>query len=78
MAGEGEKLLDTRVNSQALYVEEKKGHMYVAKEQNVTLIKMARVGVANWSSFTGGASASPANREGRQSLKGTNTTSGFG
>ena len=64
MAGEGE-LSGTHVNSQALYMEEKEGHVYVAREQNVTLIKVARVGVADGSFFTGGASAGPAaKREG--------------
>ena len=38
--------------------------MYVAREQNVTLIKVARVGVVEGSLFTGGVSADPAARKG--------------
>ena len=44
MAGEGEKLSDTHLNTEKFYAEEKDGQLYVAREQNVTLLKVARVG----------------------------------
>ena len=59
MTGEGEKLSGTRMNSQLFYVEEKGGRMYVASEQNMTLIKVAMGGVAEGSLLTGGALACP-------------------
>ena len=62
MVGEGEKLSGMHVNSQAFYVEDKRGCVYVAREQNVTLIKVARVGIAEGSLLARGTSAGPAVR----------------
>ena len=78
IAGEGEKLSGTHVNSQAFYVEEKEGHVYMAREQNITLIKVTRVGGTERYLFTGGASADPAAKREGWSFEGTNTTGGSG
>ena len=62
MAGEGEQLCGTHVNTKKFYAEEKDGQLYVNRERDRTLLKVARVGRVEGSLFAGGSSADPAAR----------------